>query len=143
MASPTVFKAMLWVLALAASVVGKECRDFMVPVSISARQGVYNVPPLQHNLDATTFNQKLTSIRGNFTDAILTGYDDVTGNYYISAQFCQPDQPSHSNGVVQFLTHGIGFDKTSVPMCLRGNSAPYNLTGKAHSESQILGLANR
>ena len=118
-ASLTMFMAMLWVLALVASVAGKDCRDFMIPVSISARQGVYNVPDLQHNLDATTFNQNLTSIRGNFTNDVLTGYADVSGNYYISAQFCQPDQPSHSNGVVQLLIHGIGFDKSSVVMFLR------------------------
>lgn len=86
----------------------------MIPVSISARQGVFDVSALKHNLDATTFNQNLTSIRGNFTETALAGYADVTGNYFISAQYCRPDNPKDANGVVQLLTHGIGFDKTLV-----------------------------
>ena len=104
------YKRFLWAFALPAA--AKKCNDIMVPVSISARQGVYDIPTLQHNLDMTTFNQNLTSIRSNFTETALMGYADVTGNYYISARFCQPDTPSIANSVVQLLTHGIGFDKT-------------------------------
>lgn len=109
------YKPFFWALALSlVFAAAKKCSYSMIPVSISARQGVFNIQALQHSLDATTFNQNLTSIRSNFTETALTGYADVTGNYFISAQYCQPDDPKDANGVIQLLTHGIGFDKTSV-----------------------------
>lgn len=113
--SVAMYKPGFWVFALlSVSATAKKCSYSMIPVNISARQGVFDVSALQHNLDATTFNQNLTSIRSNFTETALTGYADVTGNYFISAQYCRPDNLKDANGVVQLLTHGIGFDKTSV-----------------------------
>ena len=97
---------------------GKQCVNITVPVSIAARNGIFNIAPLQNNLDATTFAQNLTSGRGNFTQEALLGYATVTGDYTISARFCQPDSGVGSSPVVQFLTHGIGFDKTFVLLLL-------------------------
>jgi len=109
------YMSVFWAPALlSVSAAAKQCSYSMIPVSISARQGVFDVSALKHNLDATTFNQNLTSIRSNFTETALAGYADVTGNYFISAQYCRPDNPKDVNGVVQLLTHGIGFDKTLV-----------------------------
>lgn len=97
---------------LAGSVAAKQCVNITVPVSIFARQGVFDIPIFQGNLDATTFAQNFTNIRGNFTEESLTGYATVTGDYHISAKFCKPDVAKGVNPTVQFLTHGIGFDKT-------------------------------
>lgn len=83
-----------------------------IPVSISARNGVFNIPTLHGNADATTFAQNLTSIRGNFTEEALLDYATVSGNYEISAKFCKPDTENGTNPTVQVLTHGLGFDKT-------------------------------
>lgn len=95
-----------------ASVVAKQCTNITVPVSISARNGVFDIPTLKGNADATTFAQNLTSIRGNFTEEALLDYATVTGIYNISAKFCKPDAESGTNPTVQILTHGLGFDKT-------------------------------
>ena len=103
------------ILALAAVTGGalaKQCMNFTVPVDISARNGVFNLPTLQSNLDATTFAQNLTNIRANFTKASLLDYTTVTGKYMISVKFCTPDNDNGQNPTVQVLTHGIGFDKT-------------------------------
>lgn len=86
--------------------------NFTVPVSISARNGVFNIPTLQGNADATTLTQNLTSIRGNFTKDALLDYATVTGAYEISVKFCKPDAENGTNPTVQVLTHGLGFDKT-------------------------------
>lgn len=96
---------------LATSAEAKKCISTMIPVHILARQGIFDVPIMNNNLDATAFSQNLTSISGNFTNAALTGYKTVTGNVRISAEFCHPDQ-ADKKPVVQLLTHGIGFDKT-------------------------------
>lgn len=95
------------------TVSAKKCRDVTVPVNVDARQGVFNLPELRSNPDATEFAQKLTSNHGNFTHDILTGYRTVTGTYNISATFCTPDT-NRSSSIVQVLTHGIGADKTYV-----------------------------
>ncbi|KAL8782777.1 MAG: hypothetical protein Q9213_005101 [Squamulea squamosa] len=86
--------------------------NITVPVSISARNGIFNIPRLQGNADATTFAQNLTSIRGNFTQEALLDYATVAGEYNISVKFCKPDAENGTNPTVQVLTHGLGFDKT-------------------------------
>ncbi|KAL8763629.1 MAG: hypothetical protein Q9184_000629 [Pyrenodesmia sp. 2 TL-2023] len=97
---------------LAVPTIAKQCTNITVPVSISARNGVFNIPTLQGNADATTFIQNLTSIRGNFTKEALLDYTTVTGDYDISVKFCKPNTENGSNPTVQVLTHGLGFDKT-------------------------------
>lgn len=86
----------------------------MIPVTISARQGVFDMPPLQNNLDATTFSQNITKVGINYTDTALVGYTTINGDVHISAEFCQPDTVADKKSVVQMLIHGIGFDKTYV-----------------------------
>ncbi|KAL1961579.1 hypothetical protein VTN77DRAFT_1431 [Rasamsonia byssochlamydoides] len=90
----------------------KSCENITVPVDISARNGVFNVEQPQSNTDVTQFALNTTSIKWNFTEEALTGYQTVTGTYNISVKFCQPDNFDFKNGVIQVLTHGIGFDKT-------------------------------
>ena len=99
---------------LAGSTVAKKCMNFTIPVQIDARTGVFNIPTLKGNLDATTFAQNLTRIGGNFTNEALIGYKSNKGRYHISAKFCTPDNDKSKNPTVQVLTHGIGFDKVSV-----------------------------
>lgn len=97
---------------VAGGALAKKCINITVPVEISARNGVFNLPMLQSNLDATTFSQNFTNIRANFSQAALLDYATVTGSYSISAKFCTPDNDKSTNPTVQVLTHGIGFDKT-------------------------------
>lgn len=83
--------SILAISLLASSAAAKLCVNVTIPVQISARQEVFNVPTLMGNLDATVFAQNLTSIRGNFSETSLTGYATITGDYKISAKFCKPD----------------------------------------------------
>ncbi|KAI4236131.1 MAG: hypothetical protein L6R40_006256 [Gallowayella cf. fulva] len=106
------FTFILTPVVFAAAATAKQCKNITVPVCISARNGVFDIPTLQGNADATTFAQNLTSIRGNFTQEALLGYATVTGNYNISVKFCKPDVEKGTNPTVQVLTHGLGFDKT-------------------------------
>lgn len=87
----------------------KQCTNMTIPVTLAARNAVFNIPTLSNNLDATTFFQNVSNIGGNFTEESLVEYRDETGTYNISAQYC-------TNGsdptTLLFLTHGIGFDKS-------------------------------
>ena len=89
----------------------KQCVNLTIPVDISARNGVFDIPPLQSNIDATAFAQRVTSNAGNYSQESLQGYATIGGNYEISAKFCRPDNENGSSATIQFLTHGIGFDK--------------------------------
>jgi len=98
----------LAVPALVESVSAIVCTNVTVPVDISARQALFDVPTLRSNLDVNRFVMNFTSIKHNFTHEALIGYGTVTGRYNISAKFCRPDNMS-ANPTVQYLTHGIGF----------------------------------
>ena len=109
--------SLILLLAIALSstlTLGKHCTNVIVPVEINARQGVFDVPELKSNADATWFAQNFTDIERNFTSDVLVGYQTVRGAYKISAKFCRPDGGTGDNATVQFLTHGIvssGFDE--------------------------------
>lgn len=94
---------------LAPSVTTKQCQTFSVPVTVCARNGIFNVPTLQDNHDATTFFANFTNPAGNFSNEVLLGYRTINSTYNISVKFCRPD--AGYGPTVQFLTHGIGFDK--------------------------------
>ena len=93
----------------------RRCTILDVPVSISARQAIFNIDLPQTSLDATTLIQNITQQGRNFSQIATGGYATVTGDYNISAQYCVPDEDSSSNPTLQLLTHGIGFDKTCAP----------------------------
>ena len=100
-------------LALLASfAAAKQCTNITVPVEISARTAIFNVPVPQTNLEATAFIQNFTQQGRNFTETTLTGYRTTAGKYEISAKLCTPSDGKIANPTVQVLTHGIGFDKT-------------------------------
>lgn len=89
----------------------KVCTNVTVPVSIDARQAIFDVPQLNSSLDATTFALNFTKQGSNFTKESVVGYQTVTGEYQISAKYCKPEDDNSTNPTVQVLSHGIGFDK--------------------------------
>ena len=97
---------------LAALASAKKCINATIPVTISARQAVFDIDIPSTNLEATDFALNLTKQGSNFTDIALTGYNTISGTYYISTQLCCPDKHNGTNPTIQVLTHGIGFDKT-------------------------------
>ena len=107
-------KSALVAVVLAGSAAAKTCINMTVPVTISARTGIFNIAVPQTNLDATTFIQNQTQQGRNFTQTALSGYATTSGTYNISAQFCMPSSmnATATKPTLQILTHGIGFDKT-------------------------------
>ena len=97
----------------------KICTNFTIPVNITTRTGIFgNVPPPVDGVAVTGFVQNLTTQGRNYTALALTDYATTAGIFNISAKFCHPDNAytggndSGNGTTVQFLTHGIGFDKT-------------------------------
>ncbi|KAG7008702.1 cryptochrome-2 [Physcia stellaris] len=105
------YKLILVVFALFNAVASKRCTSITIPVDIHARNGIFSVSIPHNNFDVTRFVLNLTSASGNFTNTSLAGYATVVGTAHISAVFCAP-KTMPKKPVVQFLTHGIGYDKT-------------------------------
>ncbi|TKA77437.1 hypothetical protein B0A49_02329 [Cryomyces minteri] len=104
--------AFLTLSLLSGQALAKVCTNVTIPVNINAHQPQFNLAPLQVNQDATRFALNFTNIGRNFTNEIFAGnFADVRGVYNISAKYCTPDVQK-ANPTVQFLTHGIGFDKS-------------------------------
>ncbi|KAL7943544.1 hypothetical protein V8C42DRAFT_359209 [Trichoderma barbatum] len=96
-------------LALATAVTARKCHDLNIPISISARNAVFDLPLPVSEIEVTDFCLGIVHQGINFTDSLLTGYKTVSGHYNIAATYCQPD---HGPGeTLQILTHGIGFGR--------------------------------
>lgn len=97
-------------LCLAATAAARKCRDIVVPVHISARNGVFDVAPPATNIEATDFILDNLRQGHDYANETLTGYRNVSGTYKLQTTYCEPD--SGPSGTVQLLTHGIAFDRT-------------------------------
>jgi hypothetical protein len=69
---------------LAGLTMAKTCMNMTAPVSLSARQAVFDIDIPQANLEATDFVFNITQQGRNFTNLTLTGYQTIVGTYNIS-----------------------------------------------------------
>lgn len=60
-------------LALATAVMARKCQNLNIPISISARNAVFNLPNPVSEIDVTNFALSLTRPGTDFPDSILTG----------------------------------------------------------------------
>jgi len=98
--------------ALASTATAAQCQNLTIPISVSARNGLFDVPNPNTTIDATNFALRMSRQGHNYTDEALTGYHTVSGDYSIGATYCEPDDGA--GDTLQVLTHGIGFDRAYV-----------------------------
>lgn len=91
---------------------GKTCINATIPITISARNALFNTAIPSSDTDVVNLISNLTRPGGNFSAQILAGYATVAGTYRISTQYCMPAGKPQPRPTIQVLTHGIGFDKT-------------------------------
>ncbi|KAK5078699.1 hypothetical protein LTR64_002887 [Lithohypha guttulata] len=96
--------------ALTSVAAAARCQNLTIPISVSARNGVFNQTNPTNAIEATNFALRMSRQGHNYTQESLTGYNTVSGNYQIAATYCEPD--AGPGKVVQVLTHGIGFDRS-------------------------------
>lgn len=98
-------------LALVAGLAtARNCQDITVSVSITARNGNFNVQPTQNDIEVTNFILDGTQQGHNASAQVLDGYIDVSGAYDLSTTYCTPDDGPGK--AIQLLTHGVGFDRS-------------------------------
>jgi len=87
-----------------------KCTNLTIPITISARNGAFNITNPTTNIAATNFILNLSRQGHNYTNEVTTGFNTVSGSYNIAATYCEPDAGPAKT--VQLLTHGIGFDRS-------------------------------
>lgn len=104
-------------LALASAAAAKHCVDITVPVSISARNAVFNIQPPTTEVEVTDFFLNFSKQNANYTASVTAGYETVGGDYQLAATYCEPDNGPGDK--LQILTHGVGFDRSywDFPFC--------------------------
>ena len=70
MAFLTLFTCLALTISAASA---RKCQNITVPVSISARNGIFNLEAPASNIDATNFILNETQQGHNFTQELLTG----------------------------------------------------------------------
>jgi len=71
------FTATVAVAAFASAVSARHCSNITVPVSISARNGVFNISAPANNIDTTNFFLDLTQQGKNYTASVLAGVSTI------------------------------------------------------------------
>jgi pimeloyl-ACP methyl ester carboxylesterase len=85
--------------------------NLTMPLTLSARLASFDLQIPQTPSDIVALSLLLTNPSLNATDTLLMGYyTSSPKEYNVSATLCQPE--TAGNGVLQILTHGIGFDKS-------------------------------
>lgn len=103
------FLVMATILSLATA---KICTNITIPISINARNGNFSIPPLSDAIAVAKFAQDFLRKGQNYSASTMSGYTTVTGQYNIAATVCLPSESSNYSGTWQFLTHGVGYDRS-------------------------------
>ena len=94
-----------------------SCRNFIVPVEVTAPSFEVAFPEFTNQLESVAFLLELTSTSSSSSGStsLFKGHPNVTSTFNISARYCSPSNLGSSNKnakTVQVLTHGLGFDKS-------------------------------
>lgn len=86
-----------------------RCFDFDVPLSFKALTIEFDFPEFQNHYESVAFLSAITSRTASAPP--IKGINPETEiSVVVSAEYCTPG--THTNGIVQILTHGLGFDKS-------------------------------
>ncbi|KAK5743168.1 hypothetical protein LTR17_002929 [Elasticomyces elasticus] len=114
------------VAALSATAYGFRCTNLTVPVSLSARNVVFNITTPQNNVEVTNLILDLTRQGGSFVEQRVQGYAAVHGNYSLAATYCTAPQTSTDQTALTILTHGLGFDHSYWDLPYNGGNYSYS-----------------
>jgi pimeloyl-ACP methyl ester carboxylesterase len=88
-----------------------KCTDFIIPVHVVAPSYPLLLPPLTNGFEATELLLEAEKRDANPNTTSLLGPPvNITTTYTIGATYCAPS--NRTKGIVQFLTHGIGFERS-------------------------------
>ncbi|KUL89193.1 hypothetical protein ZTR_03826 [Talaromyces verruculosus] len=108
LAPQPIIVAILMPLALATRPL---CFDFDLPIQVSTAITNFTVPPFQNNLESTSLLVNSVARTAN-VQHLVAGEVNINQSYKINFRYCEPNRDVSQNGIIQVLTHGLGFDKS-------------------------------
>ncbi|KAL5341437.1 hypothetical protein BJX70DRAFT_358791 [Aspergillus crustosus] len=97
-------------VALASALPHKpHCFEFDLPIHVSLSVPKFNIPEFKNSYESTGFLASSVSRTANLS-ALISGETHINRPFNIHFEYCEPSK-GH-NGVLQVLSHGVGFDKS-------------------------------
>lgn len=97
-------------MLLASTVTAFQCTQFMAPIPVKATSYELAFPPFLDHYQSVAFSNALTARNASAAPPLISGSNNFTGVFNISAEYCTPSN-GNSRGI-QVLSHGLGFDKS-------------------------------
>lgn len=89
------------------------CINGFIPVQASTSKNVHlNLAVPANESVVTEIFVEMLEAGSTLTERVVGANANVSGTYSISAQLCYPRDTGLNASAVQFLTHGVGFDKS-------------------------------
>jgi pimeloyl-ACP methyl ester carboxylesterase len=111
------------VAACAVAAADRVCQELTIPVSVTARNGEFDITAPSNDIEVTNFVLNLAQAGHNYTADLLQNYVTVSGDYSIAATYCHPS--SGPTEKLQILTHGVGFDRSYWDFSYEGTCYSY------------------
>ncbi|CZR54593.1 uncharacterized protein PAC_04477 [Phialocephala subalpina] len=89
------------------------CIQGTIPVAASAMNIQLNFPTPANQSVVTETIVEFLQVNTTLPEQVMGGKHNVSGTYNIGAKLCYPTSSGSPNAsLIQFLTHGVGFDKS-------------------------------
>ncbi|KLO15178.1 hypothetical protein SCHPADRAFT_825102 [Schizopora paradoxa] len=94
-----------------------NCQNLDVSVDVTSSNIKITLPEPQSTSDLIDLTERVIALNGasNISETSTDGMQNISGTYTINAQYCVPppeSQQDSKSSTVQFLIHGVGFDKS-------------------------------
>ncbi|KAL2835665.1 Alpha/Beta hydrolase protein [Aspergillus pseudoustus] len=108
----TAFQSIIFALLLPLALAGRPlCFDFNLPVQVTVPITKFSVSPFHNNSESTSLLVNSVARTANVQN-LVAGEANINRAYNINFRYCEPGRGVLRNGIVQVLTHGLGFDKS-------------------------------
>lgn len=88
-----------------------RCFEFDLPIPVSLSVSQFNFPEFNSSYESTAFLTAFVSRTADLS-SLIGGQSEIDRSFNIHFEYCEPEKGS--NGVVQVLSHGVGFDRSLV-----------------------------
>jgi hypothetical protein len=117
----------MFAIALCCGVsLGHKCQNITISLNRSVRNGDFTTIIPQNGIDVTKFTLHAAAQGRNYSQVLLTNHKTATNSYSISATRGIPER--REGKVLQILTHGTGFDRSSWVLAFNNFNYSYMAT---------------
>lgn len=87
-----------------------SCQQLTIPVFASASSAVYDIPPVDNDIDAVAYAIRSDTWSAPAGPQAIIKNTTTEGTFNIHAQLCVPSSSSGKGNILQIATHGLHYD---------------------------------